>query len=68
MYDTFSDLKTDDPEHDYKYVVLADGKWYYYDGSEWVDCGVYQSTSIQTDFDNYNFIFLWPLYINTIFL
>ena len=27
------------------YVVSADGKWYYWDGTAWADGGIYQSTS-----------------------
>ena len=28
------------------YVNITDGKWYYYDGTEWVEGGTYQSTGI----------------------
>ena len=28
------------------YVLTTDGHWYWYDGTEWVDGGVYQSTGI----------------------
>lgn len=31
------------------YVNTTDGHWYWYDGSNWQDGGVYQSTGIQTD-------------------
>lgn len=48
VYSTVSDLETDNPDHDYIYVVLADGKWYYYDTSttSWTAGGTYQSTEI----------------------
>ena len=31
------------------YVNTTDGHWYYYDGTNWVDGGVYQSTGISPD-------------------
>ena len=34
------------------YVNTTDGHWYYYNGNAWTDGGIYQATSIQTDFDN----------------
>lgn len=45
VYDTLSDLETDDPDHSKIYVVLANGKWYYYDttNSEWSAGGDYQT-------------------------
>lgn len=47
-YATLSDLTTADPDHDYIYVVLADGNWYYYDSTlgNWASGGVYQAVSI----------------------
>ena len=46
VYDTVSDLTTADPDHSKIYLVLADGKWYYYNTSEssWTGGGVYQSS------------------------
>ena len=55
VYATVSDLTTDDPDHDSIYLVLADGKWYYYDGTDWTAGGTYQSTGVGTnevDIDN----------------
>ena len=51
VYATASALATADPDHNYIYVVSADGKWYYYDTTEsdWVAGGTYQSTSIDVD-------------------
>ena len=50
VYATVSDLEEDDPDHDDIYLVLADGKWYYYDTSEtaWTAGGTYQGTSVST--------------------
>lgn len=31
------------------YVNTTDGHWYYYNGTEWIQAGVYQSTGVQTD-------------------
>ncbi|MBQ1550979.1 MAG: SGNH/GDSL hydrolase family protein [Bacilli bacterium] len=47
-YATVADLTSADPDHDKIYVVLADGKWYYYNTSTslWAAGGTYQSTSI----------------------
>lgn len=53
VYATVSDLQNADPDHDYIYVVTADGKWYYYDSTlgNWTAGGIYQasedSTSVQ---------------------
>lgn len=33
------------------YVNTTDGHWYYYDGTEWVDGGVYQSTGVDKNDD-----------------
>lgn len=56
VYATVSDLETADPDHDYIYLVTADGKWYYYDTSltAWTAGGVYQASSIANDSVGYN--------------
>ena len=47
IYDTVEDLTTADPSHSKIYLVLADGKWYYYDTNDgWTAGGTYQSTGI----------------------
>lgn len=46
VYSTYEDLTTADPNHDKIYLVLADGKWYYYNGTTWTAGGTYQSTGI----------------------
>lgn len=56
-YDTLSALQSADPDHSRIYVVLEDGKWYYYNSntSSWTAGGVYQSTGIgigEVSFDN----------------
>lgn len=45
-YATVSALEAADPSHDYIYVVVADGKWYYYNESTsaWTAGGVYQNS------------------------
>lgn len=45
-YATVSDLTTADPDHSKVYLVLADGKWYYYNTStsSWTAGGTYLST------------------------
>jgi hypothetical protein len=49
-YTTLSALQTDKPSGDTGiYVVSADGKWYYWNGSNWVEGGLYQSTGIATN-------------------
>jgi len=46
-YATLSALQTALPTGDTNiYVVTADGKWYYWNGSAWAAGGVYQSTGI----------------------
>ena len=52
-YATISDLETADPDHDYIYVVLADGHWYYYNTttSEWTDGGAYQASIDNNDIE-----------------
>lgn len=51
VYDTVSDLTTDNPNHNYIYLVTEDGKWYYYDTTEsdWVAGGTYQSTGLDSE-------------------
>ena len=48
VYPTLATLQTDNPSHDSIYVVLEDGKWYYYDTTltAWTAGGTYQSTGI----------------------
>lgn len=46
VYSTQADLATADPDHSKIYLVLADGKWYYYNGTAWTAGGTYQSTGI----------------------
>ena len=52
VYDTLSDLETDDPDHSKIYLVLADGKWYYYNtvNEEWTEGGVYQANTLDPEF------------------
>lgn len=45
VYATASALSTADPDHNKIYLVLEDGKWYYYDDG-WTAGGVYQSTGL----------------------
>ena len=49
VYSTASDLTTADPDHDYIYVVLDTGYWYYYNTStsSWSSGGVYQASSVE---------------------
>lgn len=39
------DLQTADPDHQYIYLVISDGHWYYWDevAEEWADGGLYQA-------------------------
>ena len=48
VYETLAALEAADPDHDYIYVVSADGKWYYYNTSltSWTAGGTYQGTAI----------------------
>lgn len=67
VYATVSDLTTNNPDHNYTYVVTADGKWYYYNTSTstWTAGGTYQATAVsesdpvieqlRTDIDTYAF-------------
>lgn len=45
-YPTYADLVSADPSHNYIYVVVANGNWYYYDQgtSTWTAGGVYQNS------------------------
>lgn len=48
-YATVSALTTAFPTGNTKiYIVSADGKWYYWNGTAWVGGGVYQATAIQS--------------------
>lgn len=46
VYDTVAALTSADPNHNHIYLVINDGKWYYYNTSttSWVAGGVYQSS------------------------
>ena len=48
VYATVSALTSADPDHSRIYIVNEDGHWYYYNGSQWTDGGLYQST-VDTD-------------------
>ncbi len=52
VYATLSALQSDNPSHDYIYVVLADGHWYYWNGSAWTDGGAFISAPFDNDFDD----------------
>lgn len=43
VYATAADLTTADPDHSFIYIVQANGGWYYWGGSSWVNGGQYQS-------------------------
>lgn len=45
VYDTVSALTTADPNHLYIYIVLADLKWYYWNGTAWTAGGTYLSSA-----------------------
>lgn len=48
VYATINALKSAKPTGDANiYVVTADGKWYYWDGTAWTSGGVYQATGIE---------------------
>lgn len=40
-FPTFADLASEDPDHDYIYVVEDTNEWYYWSGSNWVSGGDY---------------------------
>lgn len=50
VYATLADLTSADPDHSKIYVVVADGKWYYYN-SGWTAGGTYQSQGIGKDIE-----------------
>ena len=57
VYATAEALATDDPDHSKIYLVLADGKWYYHDGTSWTAGGTYQATTVSDNsvtLDNLN--------------
>ena len=45
IYATVSDLTSANPDHTKIYLVLEDGKWYYYNNG-WVAGGTYQATGV----------------------
>lgn len=58
VFETLSDLETEDPDHSKIYVVTSSGHWYYYNetNEEWTDGGLYQAPvnneTIETLLDN----------------
>lgn len=47
VYSSLNDLQTAKPTGDSNiYVVIADGKWYYWNGTKWTAGGTYQATSV----------------------
>ena len=46
VYATVDALTTADPNHSKIYLVTADGKWYYHNGTTWIAGGTYQGTSV----------------------
>ena len=46
VYATVDALTTADPNHSKIYLVTADGKWYYHNGTTWTAGGTYQGTSV----------------------
>ncbi len=46
VYASVSALTTADPDHTRIYLVSADGKWYYWNGSAWTAGGTYQGTTL----------------------
>lgn len=49
VYATTDALATADPDHSYTYLVLADNKWYYWNGTAWAAGGTY----LQASFDDF---------------
>lgn len=45
-YATVSDLEDANPNHAYIYLVLADSKWYYWDGTNWTAGGTYLTANL----------------------
>lgn len=48
IYSTVAALTSADPDHNKIYLVIADGKWYYYNNG-WQPGGVYQATGFDLD-------------------
>lgn len=48
-YATLSALQTADPNHGYCYLVEENNHWYFWNGTEWADGGVYLATSQAID-------------------
>ena len=46
VYATVSDLTTANPDHSKIYLVTADGKWYYWNGSAWTAGGQYLNNEL----------------------
>lgn len=46
VYATTTALASADPDHSKIYLVTADGKWYYHNGTTWTAGGTYQSTGV----------------------
>ena len=45
VYATAAALAAANPDHDSVYLVLADGKWYYWNSSAWAAGGMYQAST-----------------------
>lgn len=52
VYNTLNDLETANPDHSKIYLVLEDGKWYYYNNS-WIAGGIYQSATLDDNSISY---------------
>lgn len=52
VYNTRNDLETANPDHSKIYLVLEDGKWYYYNNS-WIAGGIYQSARLDDNSISY---------------
>lgn len=52
VYNTLNDLETANPDHSKIYLVLEDGKWYYYNNS-WIAGGIYQSAALDDNSISY---------------
>lgn len=52
VYNTLNDLETANPDHSKIYLVLEDGKWYYYNNS-WIAGGIYQSARLDDNSISY---------------
>lgn len=51
IYNTYQDLVNANPNHSKIYLVLSDGKWYYYSdiNSLWTEGGIYQGTYVSQE-------------------